>query len=119
MAPLQLPESLQKSYLESDSYPQNLALRSINTYPTALKGYKTRLDSISADLFVESDSQVDVSFRDLDATLEDGSRKTVEKLNILSEDKLIQFMGIHTAEQTNFQKKTVTARRKDPKCRFM
>jgi hypothetical protein len=63
-AALQLPADFQKSCLNSKSYPENLSHRSTNIYPTALKAYRRRLDSAQSDLFVESEADVEVPFRD-------------------------------------------------------
>jgi hypothetical protein len=73
MKALQLPDDFQKSYLSSKSYPENLIHRNTNTYPTALKTYKTRLDSAESDLFVENEAEVEVPFRDLHNTSGQGT----------------------------------------------
>lgn len=65
MQALQLPSIFQQSCLNSKSYPQNLLHKSTYTYHTALQLYKHRLDAAEPDLFVDDESKVEVSFRDL------------------------------------------------------
>jgi hypothetical protein len=60
-----LPDNFKASYLKSTSYPENLIRSSTNTYPTALKAFKRRLDAVERDLFVDDESHVEVPFRDL------------------------------------------------------
>lgn len=65
MAQALLPALFEQSCLKSDHYPENIIQKGANLTPTVLKAYKTRLDSASPDLFVRSEAEVDISFRDL------------------------------------------------------
>jgi hypothetical protein len=65
MAALTLPTLFEQSCLRSDRYPENIIQKGANLTPTVLRAYKTRLDKGKADLFVQDEANVDISFRDL------------------------------------------------------
>lgn len=69
-----LPDVFQKSCLKSKSYPSNYTLKSLSTYPTALKVWKNRLKENAADMFLPGGSAVDVPYRDLNAA---GCKSTI------------------------------------------
>jgi len=75
MATIVLPDSFQRSCLESKLYPQNLIHESPQTFPTALESYKKRLDALGPRLFIESEDEVDISFRDLHNASGKGERR--------------------------------------------
>lgn len=60
-----LPGKFQTSYLERDTYPSNCMQTTVDTYPSALAEYATRLDQAAGDLCEIDVSKVDISFRDL------------------------------------------------------
>lgn len=61
----ELPTSFQQSCLRSSHYPENVIRKGANLTPTVLKAYRARLKLASPDLFVQSEAEVDISFRDL------------------------------------------------------
>jgi hypothetical protein len=60
-----LPEAFAKSYLNRSEYPRNLIPRTIGMYKSALETWRAQLESLSPNLFSESDDDVEVCFRDL------------------------------------------------------
>lgn len=62
-----LPDIFQKSCLGSKSYPSNYALKSLSTYPTALKVWRKRLQENAPEMFREPGATVHVPYRDLNA----------------------------------------------------
>ncbi|PVH76551.1 hypothetical protein DL98DRAFT_425443 [Cadophora sp. DSE1049] len=62
---LPLPISLQKSYINRNSYPCNLILRTVSTYPSALTAYAKRLDFAASNLFERDVNRLEVLIRDL------------------------------------------------------
>lgn len=127
-----LPDSFQSSYLNAASYPENLLHRSTNTYPTALKAYKERLDAAEADLLIEHASKVEVPFRDIHNSSGEGTSHALvaedlsltflelEKYNIHSSSKLTSWLGVDvTADPHDPTRRTASARKRDPKCRLM
>lgn len=61
----ELPTCFQQSCLQSSHYPENITQKGANLTPTVLRAYRARLKSASPDLFVQSEAEVDISFRDL------------------------------------------------------
>lgn len=62
-----LPEVLQKSCLNAKSYPSNYTLKSLSTYPTALKVWRNRLRDNAGEMFRKPGSTVDIPYRDLNS----------------------------------------------------
>lgn len=60
-----LPLNFQTSYQNRDTFPSNCMQTTIDTYPSALAEYATRLDEAAGDLCEVDIEEVDVSFRDL------------------------------------------------------
>ncbi|EXJ79745.1 hypothetical protein A1O3_08028 [Capronia epimyces CBS 606.96] len=116
MQALQLPTVFQQSYLNSESYPQNLFYKSTLTYRTALQAFKDRLDAVAPDLFVNDESKVEVSFRDL----QNDSGRALEKWNIHTASKLTDWLGLETVtDPADATKLVIVARKADPKSRFI
>ena len=83
---LNLTPEFRSSYKDSDFFPENLF--DPHSYAPTLRAYKHRIDSASAQLFVQHEDVVDVPFRDLD-----GSSGAVTKKNIFSDLKLRAHLG--------------------------
>jgi hypothetical protein len=64
MGTIQVPDSFKRSYEAFETYPNNLVHQA--AYPPALKAYTERLNNSSGILFVQNDTEGDVSFRDLE-----------------------------------------------------
>lgn len=67
VASIALPDAFQKSCLKYRSYPSNYTLKSLSSYPTALKVWRNRLKENATDMFLPAGSSVDVPYRDLNA----------------------------------------------------
>ena len=61
-AGLAVPEAFQRSYENLESYPRNLLYQT--TSQASLEYYASRLDRSASTLFVESDSEIHVPFRE-------------------------------------------------------
>lgn len=113
MGTLQIPDYFQKSYLDFMSYPCNLVYR---TPGTALKLYKARLDFAELDLCEVDERLVEVPIRDS----HNDSGKEENKYNIHTFNELTQWLGVETTiDPADPNKQIVSAKCKDPKCRFI
>ncbi len=65
MASSSLPNAFKKSYIDSAQYPLNLANTMPNTSLKFLEGLNERLDEMSSQLFVETEADVEIPWRDL------------------------------------------------------
>ncbi|TLD20995.1 hypothetical protein E2P81_ATG08659 [Venturia nashicola] len=114
MASIALPDVFQKSCLNSKSYPSNYTLKSLSTYPTALKVWRKRLQENAADMFLETGSPVDIPYRDLNAAGD------LDKRNIFDLAGFDQWLGLQvTNDSVNHGCQLVSATKPDPKCRFV
>ena len=116
---LQLPNAFKISYSDFSLYPQNLVYQT--SYPSALTGYRTRLDDSSSRLFVTKDTDLDIVFRDYNGQAFE--RKNVrgdEKKKISGDVVLREWMGDKSIiDPITCNITDVLATKKDPKCRFM
>ncbi|QDS74919.1 hypothetical protein FKW77_004190 [Venturia effusa] len=114
MANITLPEIFQQSCLNSKSYPSNYTLKSLSTYPTALKVWRKRLQENAAEMFLQTGSPVDIPYRDLNAG------RQLDKRNIFSLVEFDQWLGLQiTNDPVNHGRQIVSATKPDPKCRFV
>ncbi len=64
---MHLPEVCESSYKLYDRYPEQLVWQ--GRFPLALQTYRSRLDNIALNLFIEDNATAHVPFRDwMDAT---------------------------------------------------
>ncbi|KAI2619906.1 hypothetical protein GGR54DRAFT_107719 [Hypoxylon sp. NC1633] len=109
-----LPLEFQRVVIGSRSYPKNIIYRSIDTYQKSLDKAATRLTDREWDLFEDSPTQWEIPIRDLNTAC----GKEVDKYNIHSHGKLMEWLGINTVSSSAVSTATVGAK-KDPKCRFI
>ncbi|KAI1370249.1 hypothetical protein F4677DRAFT_438915 [Hypoxylon crocopeplum] len=116
MALISLPYGFQQALLNSESYPRNTIVKTINTYPKSLRQAENRLSERECDLFEDNRTKWEIPIRDLDTA----SGKVLEKYNIHSHDKLLEWLGIDTQASTHDSTaKTISGTKRDPKCRFI
>ena len=116
MHPVNLPSDLQQAIVKASSWPANSIYRSTNTYPTTLNAFKARLDAAEQDLFEDDDFEWEVPIRDLPPA----AGEKLATYNAHDEKKLRDWLKIETLSVPNDpNRQTITAGRKDPKCRFM
>ena len=72
MATILVADDFRKSCQDFQSYPENIVKQNTITYRHALTTYRLRLDSKAYDLFVDEEHNVDVSFRDMPVTPDEG-----------------------------------------------
>ncbi|RDI79394.1 hypothetical protein Vi05172_g10588 [Venturia inaequalis] len=109
-----LPEVLQKSCLNSKSYPSNYTLKSLSTYPTALKVWRNRLRDSAGEMFREPGSTVDIPYRDLNSGGE------LDKRNVFTPADFDEWLGLQfTNDPLDPSRQIVSATKSDPKCRFV
>ncbi|KAI3334836.1 hypothetical protein F4824DRAFT_168977 [Ustulina deusta] len=111
MASSSLPDAFKKSYIDSAQYPLNLANTMPNTSLKFLEGLNERLDEMSSQLFVETEADVEIPWRDLGV----GSGQDLKKKNIHSSEKLAEMMSFDINSSTM----AVTSSQHDPQCRFI
>ncbi|KAI0379191.1 hypothetical protein F5Y04DRAFT_130660 [Hypomontagnella monticulosa] len=114
MAYIDLPHVFQHALLHSQTYPKNTIHRTIDTYPQSLEKAYCRLSEREWDLFKDDATECEIPIRDLDTACGKG----VDKYNIHSHGKLLEWLGISTwtsPENTPM----LTGTKKDPKCRFI
>ncbi|ORY57866.1 uncharacterized protein BCR38DRAFT_448876 [Pseudomassariella vexata] len=114
MASSCVSNTFQKSWLDMDIYPLNLAHKPANAYPAALRALQKRFDDASTDMFVADEVDVEVPWRDLKPT----SGEDAKSWNIHSEAKLMQILGLDVTNGPNGER-LVGVRHKDSKCRFI
>ena len=116
MSPLNLPIDFQRSLLDFESWPSNSIHRSTNAYPTASDALRSRLDSAELSLCEGDANEWEVPIRDMCTAGGDA----LKKYNVHNEEKLRSWLGIEVLEDPNDPKRQiVSAKQKDPKCRFM
>ncbi|KAI1123859.1 hypothetical protein F5Y10DRAFT_43510 [Nemania abortiva] len=111
MASFNYPAAFVKRYIDSGRYPLNLANMMPNTSPESLELQNKKFDEVSKQLFVSTESHVDVPWRDLATS----SGEDLRKRNIHDSDKLVDMMGFDIDDCT----KAITSVQHDPQCRFI
>jgi hypothetical protein len=131
MTCINLPDVFQKSCLSYKSYPSNYTLKSLSTYPTALKIWRKRLQENAPEMFREPGSTVDVPYRDLNAAggkselfnrakVRGVTSTELDKRNIFTSADFDQWLGLrYTNDPQNPARQIVSATKPDPKCRFV
>lgn len=131
-----LPLELQKSYLDSANYPENLILSGIATYKSRLTSYKRRLDDAESDLCLaphKDDVEKDFEVPMIDLGTGDGKRKLSfdllstmlrisvrDRRNIHTPTKVTEWLGVTVAKNSNDSSaQPFIAQKRDPRCRFM
>ncbi|KAK0708649.1 hypothetical protein B0H67DRAFT_648682 [Lasiosphaeris hirsuta] len=105
---------ISKLYAVRDEYPSNLGPKITGTHFSALDGYQRTLRAIEPNLFVQSEEEVEVRFRDLEF---EGKART--KFNAHSEEKVKFWLGIAQRRDLASQSEIATATKTDPKSRFI
>ncbi|KAI1410205.1 hypothetical protein F5Y13DRAFT_202328 [Hypoxylon sp. FL1857] len=114
MSDISLPIAFQQAVLGSQSYPKNTIHRTLETPPKFLDKANSRLDEREGDLFEDNAADWEVSIRDLDTAY----GKDVDKYNIHSHEKLLEWLGIRI-QSSSQSPRIVTGVKKDPKCRLI
>ncbi|KAI1101814.1 hypothetical protein F4804DRAFT_287343 [Jackrogersella minutella] len=114
MPDLGLPISFQKAVLDSLSYPKNNTYKTLDTYPKSLARAGSRLCEKASDLFEDIETICEVSIRDLNTAY----GKDVDKYNVHSHRKLLEWLGIEVQVASHCSPIVVGTKR-DPKCRFI
>jgi hypothetical protein len=127
MAAIDLPEVFQESCRKYKSYPSNYTLKSLSTYPTALKVWRKRLQENASEMFRTPGSEVDIPYRDLNAAGSEFEQHfcraevhrvtsaEIDKRNIFTAVEFDQWLGL---QYTN-EPRIASATKPDPKCRFV
>ncbi|KAI2466330.1 hypothetical protein F4781DRAFT_406063 [Annulohypoxylon bovei var. microspora] len=114
MLEISLPDAFQQAVLNSQSYPKNIIYKALDAYSKSLSRAEIRLHGREHDLFEDNESGWEVPIRDLDTEC----GKNVDKYNIHSRGKLLEWLGIETQSPPQ-DSPIVMGRKKDPKCRFI
>ncbi|CAJ2508545.1 Uu.00g135710.m01.CDS01 [Anthostomella pinea] len=114
--PIDLPTEFTESYLIYQKYPRYIAASS--TYGPALWGFRERLNRKKAKLFIQDAGDIVVPVREIQKR---NGAFTVSKCNILSEEKLKEWLGDTYERDPNNPAKFVgaLATKADPNCRFI
>ncbi|KAK4166335.1 hypothetical protein QBC43DRAFT_206382 [Cladorrhinum sp. PSN259] len=114
----QLPDGFQRSCAQWMNYPRNVQRRTAGMSPSTLAAYHDELKTIDSDLFVSSENEVEVCFRDFGA--EGKAQGEVSKLKAHSEKKMWAWLGIEKAlDPNNPKEETLVMSKLDPKSRFI
>ncbi|KAI1209586.1 uncharacterized protein F4807DRAFT_97684 [Annulohypoxylon truncatum] len=109
-----LPDVFQQAVLNSRSYPRNIIYQTLDAYSKSATKAETRLGEREDDLFEDNELEWEVPIRDLDTEC----GKDVDKYNIHSHEKLLEWLGIKI-QPSSQRFPIVTGGKKDPKCRFI
>ncbi|KAI0868470.1 hypothetical protein GGS24DRAFT_482338 [Hypoxylon argillaceum] len=114
---IKLPADFSQSYLGFKEYP--LSIVSSAAYGPALQGLRDRLDRKEKILFSGNPNNVVIPIREIRKNVQ--RRFETSKLNLLSEQKLREWLGDTYESDTNDPAKFVgaLATRPDPPCRFI
>ncbi len=117
MMPIHLPTEFSESYLIFQKYPRCIV--SSAAYGPALWGLRDRLNRKKTALFTENSSDVVIPVREIQQNAQ--GRFEISKRNLLSEEKLKEWLGDTYERDTKNPAKFVgaLATRPDPQCRFM
>ena len=77
MASIELPVAFQESLKASETFPENVRRESTSVYPSGLKEYRHRLNSLDDELFITDESHLEFTYRDFD--IESSSRTFVSR----------------------------------------
>ncbi|KAI0905711.1 hypothetical protein F4823DRAFT_119410 [Ustulina deusta] len=117
MMPIHLPTEFSESYLIFQKYPRCIV--SSAAYGPALWGLRDRLNRKKTVLFTENPSDVVIPVREIQQNAQ--GRFEISKRNLLSEEKLKEWLGDTYERDTKNPAKFVgaLATRPDPQCRFI
>ncbi|KAI8624161.1 hypothetical protein F5Y19DRAFT_337129 [Xylariaceae sp. FL1651] len=115
--PIDLPTEFSESYLIFQKYPRFIV--SSAAYGPALWGLRDRLNRKKGILFTESPSDVVIPIREIQKDSQ--GHFQISKRNILSEQKLKEWLGDTYERDANNPAKFIgaLATRPDPQCRFI
>ncbi|KAI0190664.1 hypothetical protein EV127DRAFT_78315 [Xylaria flabelliformis] len=114
---INLPTDFSDSYLIFQKYPQFIVSRT--AYGPALWGLRDRLNRKKSILFTENPSDVVIPVREIQKSAQ--GRFNISKRNLLSEQKLKEWLGDTYERDVNNPAKFVgaLATKPDPQCRFI
>ncbi|KAI1122267.1 hypothetical protein F5Y10DRAFT_281811 [Nemania abortiva] len=114
---IDLPTDFSESYLIFQKYPRFIV--SSAAYGPALWGLRDRLNRKKSILFTENPDDVVIPVREIQKNAQ--GRFEISKLNLLSEEKLKEWLGDTYRRDPNNPAKFVgaLATRPDPQCRFI